>query len=101
MQEPCIVLITESKLFDLFPNGMVPVTSQVPIRFSLACGAMRSGYLIDGTRLDSETMQSIAERIAEINGARVNDILETVLREGVPVLLEFVAVHPCANAALV
>jgi hypothetical protein len=101
MSEPSIVLRAENPFFDIFPNGVVPV--QVPqtanceleiLNAELDGPPVQACYLVDASRLTTEQMQAVAERLAELRGGRVNDVLSELIENGLPIRASEVERHP-------
>lgn len=103
MTEPTITLRPENPFYDLFPNGIVPVRSPLPgvAQLELRDGvAVQSIYMVDADRLSSEAMQDVAFRLAEVFGARVTDIRDELIENGLPIRASEVAVHPAIDLRL-
>lgn len=101
MSEPTITLRPENSFYDIFPNGMVPVKSPLPSLADLETQGIAPVYMLDGERLTTRQMQDVAERIAEHYKARVRDVRDELLENGLPIRASEVAVHPMLELRMI
>lgn len=104
MIELTITLRESNPFYDLFPNGIVPVQAPLPgaARLELPDGdEVQAIYMLDGSRLTSEQMEDVAGRLAELFRARVSDIREELVQNGLPIRASEVAVHPAIELRFV
>lgn len=90
-------LKADSPFHDVFPGGVVPVKWPLLQRFCLEGDDETRGYMADGDRLDSATMEAVAGRLAELRSARVDDIRDELVERGLPIRESSVAVHPALS----
>lgn len=104
MNAPTITLRSSNPFYDLFPNGIAPVQAPLPGVATLITAdgdQVQAIYMLDASRLDSEQMEAVAGRVAELFSARVNDIRDELIENGLPIRASEVAVHPAIDLRII
>lgn len=94
-----VTLKPESPYYDVFRNGIVPV--QTSCASLLVCGeAKEAVYFVDFSRMDSDVVEDLFGRVAELLGGRVTDIRDEVFERGLPVRFCQIAEHPLPDIVI-
>jgi hypothetical protein len=97
--------LTDNAFYEIFPNGIAPVRCMVPHvgELELPSGTFtpEECYLLDGERLTPEQMEEVVRKVAEIFGARVADVREELMRNGLPIRASQCRMTPAIDLRLI
>lgn len=86
------ILKEESPFFGIFEGGNVPIKNWLlPSRVELEGDCEREAYMLDVGRCSEEELGMVAEKVGQLFGAEVGEVLAEMKKVGMPIRASQVA----------